>query len=684
MGAPAFAQDTSADQDTAAIEPAPEATETTAGTRVFTPADFARFSPRNALDMLQQVPGFTLRGEDDQRGLGQATANVLIDGERVASKSDSVFSRLQRIGTEQVERIEIVDGAAFGIPGLSGQVANVITRPDPLSGQFTYRAQFRPKYAEPNWLGGEVSLSGSGERLNWTAAIGNGTGRGAAGGGKNFLYGPEGQVLEQRFPEFQFVGDFPRVSGTLNWTNGSGVIANANANYNRSYQRFTENEYRDLVTGIDRLRFFENRYRGWGYEFGGDVEFGLLGGRLKLIGLESYSRGRSTTDSALDYDDERRDTGSRYASQAESGERIGRAEFRWDMLGGGWQLDIEAAHNRYERDAQLFDLGEDGDYAEIPLPGSSGGVTEDRYESILTHNRSLAGNLTLQIGAGAEHSTLSQTGPIGLTRSFLRPKGSLNLGWQVEEGLELSLEFARRVGQLQFGDFLASVSLQQGQENAGNADLVPPQSWEAKLEATRDLGEWGSTNVRLFARFIDDYIDIIPVEGGRETVGNLDSASIDGIRWNTTFQLDPIGFRGAKLEATIQLEETSLADPLTGIRRQWSGHQDREFDLSLRHDVPGSDWAWGAGLEYNHTLPYYRLGEVGLNDEGPIYTFAFLEHKDVFGMTANLSVFNLTDGRGRTDRYVYDGYRDRSPLLFRETRDLSVQPIFSFSLSGDF
>ena len=520
--------------------------------------------------------------------------------------------------------------------------------------------------------------------MNWTAAIANGTGRGGAGGGESFLYGADGQVLEERFPEFQYVADIPRVSGTVNWTSEGGAVVNANASYRRTDQRFTETEFRDLLIGVDRGRFFENRYRDWGYELGGDVEFGLVGGRLKLIGLERYTRGRSTTDSIFDFDDERADTGNRFLARAENGERIGRAEYKWDMLGGGWQLDAEAAFNRYEREAQFFDLDSGGEYVEVPLPGSSGGVTEDRYESILTHNRSLADNLTVQIGAGAEHSTLSQTGPQGLTRSFLRPKGSLNLAWQVEEGLDLSLELARRVGQLDFADFLASVSLQQGQENAGNADLVPPQSWEAKLEATHDMGRWGSTNIRLFSRLIEDYIDIIPVEGGRETVGNLDSASIYGIRWNTTLQLDPIGFTGAKLEATLQLENTSLTDPLTGVRRSWSGHQNREVDLNLRHDVPGSDWAWGAGLEYNHTLPFYRLGEYGLNDEGPTYTFAFVEHKDVFGMTANLSVFNLTDGRGRLDRYVFDGYRDRSRLLFRETRDLSVQPIFNLSLSGDF
>ena len=32
--------------------------------RVFLPEDFARFAPRNALDMAEQIPGFSIRSND--------------------------------------------------------------------------------------------------------------------------------------------------------------------------------------------------------------------------------------------------------------------------------------------------------------------------------------------------------------------------------------------------------------------------------------------------------------------------------------------------------------------------------------------------------------------------------------------------------------------------------------------
>ena len=54
------------------------------GARTYVPADFTRFAPRNALEMLENVPGFVIRAEVVERGLGQATGNVLLNGQRLS------------------------------------------------------------------------------------------------------------------------------------------------------------------------------------------------------------------------------------------------------------------------------------------------------------------------------------------------------------------------------------------------------------------------------------------------------------------------------------------------------------------------------------------------------------------------------------------------------------------------
>jgi hypothetical protein len=667
-------------QDAVAVAPAQEE-ESTA--RIYTPADFARFAPRNALDMLERVPGFVVRGGDQGRGLGQASTNVLINGQRLSSKSQDIFDQLSRVTADNVERIEIVDGSTLELPGLSGQVANVITLYGDISGRYQYRTTHRPKYADPTWFGGSLSANGSTASLEWNAAFNHGTGRGGAGG-PGIISDASDVITEVRDVRLRFVGEFPRLSGSLKWNGPNDMIANLNAQYSRNYQDNSNDEHRDLSTGVDQFRDFDFRGRGLGYEVGADFEFRLGPGKLKLIALERLNENDNRSDSALIFVDGAPTTGNRFASQSESGERIGRMEYRWDMLGGNFEVDFEAAFNRLDQSSQFFNLDARGDLVQAPLPNSSGEVTEDRYEIILTHSRTLAERLTLQLAVGAENSTLAQSGPRGLTREFWRPKGSLSLAWTPHTGLDLSLNIARRVGQLSFGQFLANVDLVLGNANAGNAELKPTLSWETNLQVKQSFGDWGSTTLQLYTNHHDDYIDIIPIPGGGESPGNIDSANLHGIEWTSTINFDPAGWEGVRLDVSLTAEQSRIKDPLTGITRPFSNHYDREADFTLRHDVPGTDWAWGVGAQYNHVLPAYRLSQVEVNYEGPTYTRAFIEHKDFFGLTANLNVFNLTDGRAVYRRTVYDGLRDNGVVQFHENRDLSVQPIFTLQVTGNF
>jgi hypothetical protein len=418
--------------------------------RIYTLIDFERFTPRNALDMLNRVPGFAVTNDNLGRGLGQASTNVLINGKRVSSKSQNIVDQLRRVSVDNVERIEIVDGSSLDLPGLSGQVANVITRQGDISGRYEYRTVHRPKFAEPLWFGGELSVSGSTQNTEWNAAYTHGSGRGGSGG-QSFITDAQGNVTEIREVRTHFEGEFPRLSSSLTWTSPNGTIANLNAQYNRNYQDFSNDEERDVVNDIDLFRDFDNRGRNYGYEIGGDIEFALGFGTLKLIGLESFNDNNSSSESALIYADDTPSTGNRFASQSESGERIVRAEYRWDMLGGNLELDTEAAYNRLDRTSQFFNLESSGNLLQTSLPNSTGEVTEDRYEMILTYGSTLAEGLTMQLGAGGEKSELEQSGPSGLTRNFWRPKGSLSLAWAPNEDMDVSLNISRRVGQLSFG-----------------------------------------------------------------------------------------------------------------------------------------------------------------------------------------------------------------------------------------
>ena len=73
-------------------------------------------------------------------------------------------------------------------------------------------------------------------------------------------------------------------------------------------------------------------------------------------------------------------------------------------------------------------------WSRIPFPSGTGGVTEDRYEVILNHNRTLAQGLSLQIGVGGEYSKLVQTGAGRPGAHVLAPEGLGDAGVDADAG----------------------------------------------------------------------------------------------------------------------------------------------------------------------------------------------------------------------------------------------------------
>ena len=78
------------------------------------PADyFARSQPATAFDMVRLVPGFRLQeGDAELRGYSGAAGNVLVDGQRPASKQETLEDVLKRVPAETVERIELIRSGA--------------------------------------------------------------------------------------------------------------------------------------------------------------------------------------------------------------------------------------------------------------------------------------------------------------------------------------------------------------------------------------------------------------------------------------------------------------------------------------------------------------------------------------------------------------------------------------------
>lgn len=654
---------------------------TAAGARTYTPEDFARYAPRNALDMLEQVPGFVIRQAVQERGLGQATGNVLVNGQRLSGKSNDVLTQLSQVSASNVIRIEIRDGATLDIPGLSGQVANVVTQAVGISGQWEWRPDFRQYFTDPQLTRGSVSLSGNKGQFDYTLGLDNSANHSGAGGDTH-IYNADGSFREYRYDEWTGEVIRPKLSTQLAYKGPTGSIGNFNGAWQKIFFDYVEDGTRSGPGLPDRVRSVRAEEGGHNYELGGDYEFALGTGRLKLIGLNSFTHTPTVDTVETRFVDGSPTEGFRFARDGELRERIARGEYRW-KAGGDWQLSAEYAFNSLDSVSDLFVLGSDGVYAPIPLPGATATVQEDRYEVMGTYGRALTPATTLQVSLGGEHSRLEQVGGGGLVREFRRPKGFVSLAWKATPQLALNAKLQRRVGQLDFYDFLASVDLNTDQTNAGNPDLVPPQTWELELEASRDLGAWGNTSLRAYGQHIDDIVDTIPIGDSGESPGNIDRATVYGLEWKATFNMDPIGWRGAKVTALMQHEDSSVRDPLTGEDRPISNNLKDGAELALRHDIPDTNWAWGGDLSYYFHARDYRLTEVGRQWEGPVWGGLFIERKNLKGLTVRFNASNLTNAMSMWQRTVYVDRRT-GPTDFVEDRDRKIGPIFSLSVSGKF
>ena len=683
LAAPLAAQTVPANSDPV-VAPAP------GGKRVYTPADFARFAPRTAYDMLAQVPSFTIRTPDPtERGLGQASENVLINGERINNKNYSggaggAADELKRTPAAKVDRIEIVDAASLGIAGLSGQVANVILKNDKKgTGQFEWRPDFRAHYSRPDLFRGSISYSGKAGPVDYTLSIQDQANRGAYGGPIH-IYDSNHVLTETRHEILHEEDDLVTFQSKFKLDGPGSSVGNLSLAYTPYWSTVHQPDERYLESGVTGGRTTTQELAGWYYDVNADYEFALGPGRLKLIGLQHRDHEPIVTTQITHFSDSTDPDGVRFSRNSIIEERIGRGEYSWKTGKNDWQISFERAYNSLNQRGGLFELDADGNFNEVPFPQGTGHVQEVRYEGIATLSRPLSSKLDLQVAAGAESSTLDRVDDDQPARKFFRPKGSITLGWRPGHGWDANLKFRRRVGQISFYDFLAQPKLSQDRENAGNPDLVPPQSWEAEAEVGRELGKWGKTRVRVWNYWVNDIVDVIPLADHTEGVGNLPHATRVGIESTSTINFDPLGWTGAKLDAQFGLERTRVRDPLTGDWRPISGIQNKWADFNLRHDIPHTQIAWGGEVSYSDYTKNYFLTEVSHSWEGPWFVSAYIEDKNVFGLTVRATVGNIFNARHRWTRTVYQDWRDNSPVAFYQDNNQLIGPIFSFSIKGTF
>jgi outer membrane receptor for ferrienterochelin and colicins len=686
---PSFAQDNSVALPTASPEAQANLEARSEGDKqIYDAAAFARFAPQTALDMVGQIPGFVITQSSGDRGLGEATQNVLINGQRISGKTNDAQTTLSRTPAKAVVRFEISDGAALNIPGLSGQVLNVVTQSSGIKGNFKWNPQFRKRVAA-QWFNGEVNLSGKLGKGDFTVGLSTPNTFRGGGWGPEIVTDGSGNLLYRREVYGRYYGDAPKLSASYSRASAAGSKFNLNAQgqffkFTRRVEidRFTVGAPNPAIPDIVELDTGKENEKN--YEISSDYEFALEGGRLKLVGFRRFEYSPNDNLFRRDFTNGMAAEGSQFNRKADEAETIGRAEFGWKGGKADWSVSAEAAHNYLDSESELLELVGD-EFVPQPLDDPQTRVEEKSGQVILSYGRPLASNLTLQVQIGGEYSQLEQSGARGLTRQFWRPKGQVALGWKASAKLDVSAKIQRKVGQLNFFDFLSSVDLQNDNNDVGNPDLVPPQSWLSELEFNRKLGAAGSVKLKLQYEKTRDLVDQIPIRTGGEAPGNL-SGSADRVsaETNMTFLLDKLGIKGAKLDLSGYYQKGRLNDPLTGVSRRFGGERRWTWGIDFRHDIPSSKWAYGVGAEDQSDAAFLRLDYIVREFRTKPQTFLFVEHKDILGLKLRGSLINLIGQKEKySEVFFINDRRDGRIEQFRDGTN-KYGLIGRISISGTF
>ncbi|MFL5297437.1 MAG: TonB-dependent receptor plug domain-containing protein [Phenylobacterium sp.] len=571
----------------------------------YPPSFFAALNPSNALDMIGRLPAFNLDNGANVRGFEGAAGNVLINGQRPASKADSLDTILQRIPAAKVERIDVIRGGAPGID-MQGKtvIANVIVK----KGGGTRGLLEAKTYTLTdgrNFGGARAEASGSIGDRTWELGVrgGEGPDDGVGPGGTGVTLFADG-----RAPQLS------RLDTTGYDINGSATAAGEsplfggrlrlNGRYYR--EKFNEPETDTIVSPTPDVQRFHFAQKTTDTEIGGRFSrnFGAATD-VELVALRT-TRDRGVVSVAL-VDG----SASEFRNHQESSEEIlrGVIKRRFGQRISA-ELGAEGADNKLDsRTAFTVDAE-----AQV-LPAANVQVEEKRGEAFIKGAWRPTATLTIDAALRYESSDISSSGDVVLAKSLAFAKPRLSVSWTPIPATQLRLRIEREVGQLNFGDFVASSNLTTSLGvTAGNPDLNPEQDWVTELAVEQQL--WKGASVVLTGRHfkLTDVVDRGPVFAHDGTVfdrpTNIGDGTKDTIILDYTLPFDALGWKGALLKGEFVRRWTQVTDPTTGLTRPISFTHPRDWNLSFSQDLPREHLSLGVDLYGGFSQTSYRFNLI--------------------------------------------------------------------------
>ena len=638
----------------------------------YKPDFFAAARPATAMDMINRLPGFSFDGGDGSRGFSGNSGNVLIDGKRPTSKTDSLYSVLARTLAADVDHIEVIHGGASGID-MQGRpvIANVIRKQTESHSIVAAAGETFFPNVKRGLPDGSLQYSSIAGPRSYDLSIRRDVNFNSDMGEADIIRidatGKPARSEEAR-----------RSSGGNIGLNGDVKLPLAGGDFgaNATLQQ-QEYENGTLYENPAAPQNFSSTSNNRNGEIGASYQRQI---DIVVLNTEVLQRlGHSVSNQLLD------DTGvqSRFSSLQDTGESIAHLTLRYPVTGkltleGG----LEAAYN-FLNGRSLYTQG--GQL--VAVPSSDVAVSERRGEVFAQASWQVAAKLLLEGGVRAEYSTISETGDVGQSRSFFYPKPRAVLTWTINPKSLLRLRAEHQLGQLNFGDFTSSASLTQNNVTAGNPDLKPDESWQYEAAYEYHFWERGAVTLGLLHQNISNILDDKPLADSSGNLfdvrGNIGNGRADQGSINVTLPTDRLGLAGGLLTTSATWRDSAVKDPLTGITRRFAFEDANSYQVRFSQDL--TQWKSTWNISYNNGWKQigYRLSEIDRFLGAPSVNLGWT-YKPSAELSLSFQISNpLIASRARLSDY-YTGPRNVSPVANREIETGYARPRFYLGVRKTF
>jgi hypothetical protein len=689
----------------AATPDQPGVTVTDSGSRViYGPEFFARFNVITASDQLERIPGIQGLlggGGGSGRGFGNSGDQILINGKRLAGKTNDIGSTLERIQARQVVRIEVIRGTVDDLDVRSqGLVVNVVLNESLSTSYGSWEAGVNHYSDGRSAPGAEVNYTGNVGAFNYLASLAADP-RLERDAQSDLFYAPDGLLRERQSEENVSESDEYTFTANTAYALGNADLLNFNVLYAREDE--TGDLFSDRFLGgplgeaFDRRVIISNEDSSDDFEVGGDYQHTLRNGNVLTTlfvvsgrqGEESSTEGEAAANGSATQDEVQWE-------QSDDLERILRGTYRWGVTPTrAIESGMEAAFNTTERHIRLFE-DEGGTLVETPLANAISTVQEKRFEAFTTYTWNLRADLLLEGSLDVEYSEISQESDIvERARDFMYLRPRLVLRRDLDNGVQLRARVERTVAQLDFDDFSASFSNDDNRRDvisAGNPELVPERAWHYELTWEKRLpDDLGLVSVTGAYDAITDHqarvpLILIDAEGNEEertAPGNIGDAHVASLTFDGSLRLGWLGLERALLESSLKVTDSEATDPFTHESRAINDTAPWEWELNFRHDTQWKNLSYGVSTWQRGDVEQFDRDFRQRSRIKPDLEL-FVEMQPMRNLTLRLELEEVLRSESERERLQFVGNRGDGLLERSELRTTRPLRELTFSVRGVF